>query len=152
MTTFSFTTPPPQTLQSLSPKDYEIRLIVAGTRHYNKRREFHEMICRYLARFDKPVLFISGAAASGADRLIIQWCHKFGFPCLEMPADWEAAPRAAGYIRNAAMAEVGNHLFAFYDGESKGTAHMIDLAMQKLMRVKIFNYNEPEDVPDGDKR
>jgi hypothetical protein len=132
-----YETPSPQSLCSQSPKDYAVRCIVAGTRKYDNMREFHEAVCDQLRDFDAPVLFISGAARSGADDLIIRWCHRFGYPCLQMPADWNTG-RGAGFARNTNMAILGTHLLAFHDGQSPGTQHMIDQAIRHRLSVRTL--------------
>lgn len=138
-----FVVPKPQALQSVDPRDYRIRVVVAGTRGYNDRKRFHEFMCRFVARFKQPILFISGAAKTGADRLIILWCKKFGFPCLEMPADWDNHGKGAGYIRNAAMGRIATRVVAFYDGHSNGTANMIDIGLEKGIPVVIVKITLP---------
>lgn len=146
--------PKQQTEQSTDLHDYQVRIIVAGSRGYNNKQEFHECIIDYLDRFDKPVLFISGAAPSGADDLIIQWCKKFNYPCKEMPADWDNLDvpsvaiktnakgkqynAAAGHQRNEAMAEVASHLICFYNGHSPGTKRMIEIANEKLIPTRVI--------------
>ncbi len=126
-----------QTNQSLNLRDYNKRVIVAGTRGYNDRVMFHNVISSFVNDEIEPILFISGAAATGADRLIIQWCNKFVYPCLEYPADWDLG-RSAGYRRNEQMAEVATGLIAFYDGTSPGTGHMIDLANEYQLPIKVI--------------
>jgi hypothetical protein len=130
-----YKTPKPQENQSNNPKDYKIRIIVAGTRKWTGKVLFHEVITEYIERFNEPILFVSGAARTGADRYIIDWCKKYQYPCMEIPADWDAYGKGAGFIRNAEMLEVGTHLVCFWDGKSKGTAHMRDIASEKLMNV-----------------
>ena len=127
--------PKPQDEQSLNPKEYKNRIVVAGTRNWFDKRMFHETLIEYLKRFEEPVLFISGAAPTGADRLIIDWCKKFKYPCLEMPADWDRAGKSAGYIRNAEMAEIGSHLLCYWDLKSNGTKHMREVASEKNMKI-----------------
>ena len=56
------------------------------------------------------------------------------------PAGWDQFKKAAGYIRNKEMAEYADALIAFWDGKSKGTKHMIDLARKNNLKVKIFYY------------
>lgn len=127
--------PKPQEIHSTNPKDYKVRIIVAGTRGWSDKKLFHETIIEYLERFDEPILFISGAARTGADRFIIDWCKKFKYPCLQVPADWDSNPRSAGYIRNAEMLEVATHLLCYWDAKSRGTAHMRQIASEKLLPV-----------------
>jgi hypothetical protein len=131
----------PQELQSLELSDYEIRICVNGTRHWADKKTFHAVMIEVLE--DIPdgtnIIFISGDAATGADALIIAWCRKFGFPCKRMPADWEASPRGAGYIRNTQMSECMTRLISFWDGVSRGTKHLIDLAIIRNLPVRIVN-------------
>lgn len=54
------------------------------------------------------------------------------------PADWKKYGSSAGYIRNDEMAKYADCLIAFWDGKSKGTKHMIDLAVKRKIKVKLF--------------
>jgi hypothetical protein len=38
------------------------------------------------------------------------------------------------------MAKAATHLVAFWDGESRGTKHMIDIAKSLDLTVRVFNY------------
>ena len=42
------------------------------------------------------------------------------------------------------MAEYGDALIAFWDGKSKGTLHMINLAKERNLKVKIVIYETKE--------
>lgn len=44
------------------------------------------------------------------------------------PANWAEFGKYAGYIRNYDMGKNADMLIAFWDGKSKGTSHMIDIA------------------------
>ena len=47
----------------------------------------------------------------------------------------------AGPLRNEKMARVADALIAFWDGKSRGTKNMIDLANMKGISVRIVRYN-----------
>lgn len=51
-----------------------------------------------------PAAIVHGGA-SGADTLAARWAKSRGVPCAAMPADWQKHGRAAGPIRNRAMAD-----------------------------------------------
>jgi hypothetical protein len=90
----------------------------------------------YIKTLDgQSVIFISGAAKSGADALIIRFCKEHNLPWVEYPADWDNLGKSAGYVRNVAMARVGTHLITFYDGVSKGTRHMAAEALKRGLAV-----------------
>ena len=55
------------------------------------------------------------------------------------PADWNKG-KSAGYIRNEKMANYADALIAFWNGMSRGTEHMINLAKQYKLKIRICNY------------
>lgn len=66
---------------------------------------------------------------SGAEMVI----HKF-------PADWVRLGKRAGFKRNQEMGEFADAAVCFWDGNSKGTKHMIDI-MNKLNKpVYVVRY------------
>lgn len=136
MTSYAF--PKEQSLKSLRLKDYANRVIVCGSRGFSDKVLFHEKIMEYLEEFTEPVLFISGAAPTGADDLIIRWCQKFNYPCKQVPADWDTQGKRAGFLRNTKMAEMATHVLAFYDGTSPGTKHMLEEAEERKLIEKII--------------
>jgi hypothetical protein len=134
--------PPEQKERSLEVKAYTNRIVVCGTRKYNDRHKFHSVMLDYLETFESPVLFISGAAPSGADDLIIRWCMKFNYPCLEVPADWDRLGQRAGFERNNRMVKIATHVVAFWDGRSPGTKHMLEITSDLGLPEKIILINQ----------
>lgn len=129
--------------------DYPVRVIVAGSRKYNDYRFFSEVLSDYVEQYDDPVIFISGKAKTGADALIIRWCQEFHLPWAEFPANWDLG-KHAGYVRNAEMAAVATNLIAFWDGQSRGTKHMLGLAKKhNLIVLPILIDIEPKEEPHG---
>ena len=63
-------------------------------------------------------------------------------------ADWNNQGKKAGILRNIKMAEYATSddsipvLFAFWNGSSRGTKHMIDTATKYGMEVHIIRYLE----------
>jgi hypothetical protein len=53
------------------------------------------------------------------------------------PADWEHKGKIAGAIRNKQMAENADALIAIWDGKSKGTKNMIDLALRNGLSIYV---------------
>lgn len=131
----------------------ELRIIVAGSRDFQNYDLLRDTIMKFLEDKDDSdivdnlshVKFISGTAR-GADVLGEQFAYTYGYNIVRFPADWDRLGRRAGYIRNAEMAKYaskdGNYgvLFAFWDGKSKGTKHMIDLANKYGLEVHVVNF------------
>lgn len=74
---------------------------------------------------EKPTI-ISGTA-SGADQLGERLAREHKFDLIQMPADWDGLGRRAGIVRNEEMAKIATHCIVFWDGESPGTKHMIQM-------------------------
>lgn len=56
------------------------------------------------------------------------------------PADWRKYGKAAGYIRNKEMVDLGADIvLAFQKNKSKGTQHTIDLALAAGITVALFS-------------
>lgn len=112
------------------------RVIVAGSRGFNDYERLRDVLDKLLASKLPDVQVVSGAAR-GADQLGERYASEKGLGVNRMPADWDTHGRRAGYVRNEQMAEVADALVAFWDGESRGTKHMIDIATAKGMMVRV---------------
>jgi len=106
-----------------------IALAVVGSRKYRDR----QCVFKKLDRIHKNLgirLIISGGA-QGPDSYSQEWAESRNVEtCIFLP-DWERFKKSAGFIRNADIVEACDRLLAFWDGESKGTKHSIDLARKK---------------------
>lgn len=128
----------------------ELRIIIAGSRNFNDyeflKREVLNIV-KYDNRPKEYVKIISGCAR-GADTLGEQFAKEYGLEVKKFPADWDGLGKRAGYVRNAEMAKYSvedyndGMLIAFWDGKSKGTKHMIDLANKHGLEVHVVNYKE----------
>lgn len=115
-----------------------MRIIIAGGRDFDNYKlltnTLHEIVF-----YDPDAEIVSGKA-KGADSLGEKYAKEMDIPIKEFPADWNKYGKSAGYIRNKQMAEYSDVLVAFWDGKSKGTKHMIDLAKENKLIVYIINY------------
>lgn len=114
-------------------------VIVAGGRNFNNYDLLRERLDYFLSKRDS-VEIISGDAR-GADKLGRRYAEERGLPCVVMPADWQGQGKKAGYLRNARMADKADALVAFWDGQSKGTAHMIDVMQSQGKPVRVVYYD-----------
>ena len=117
------------------------RVIIAGGRDFNDYPLLKAKCDNILA--DKTathrIIVVSGAA-KGADSLGEQYAREKGYTIEQYPADWNAHGRAAGPIRNTQMANSADALIAFWDGQSKGTKSMINIAKTKGLGVRVISY------------
>jgi hypothetical protein len=133
----------------LDPKKYREVVVVCGTRKFENKALFSSAIRLIRSMVDEKVLFVSGAASSGADRLIINYCHAYRLPCLEIPAQWEQYKRAAGMIRNKEMLKIATRVVAFWDGESSGTTNMVENSRKMGLPLHIIDTNTRKVTHEG---
>lgn len=110
-----------------------MRTIIAGSRCCTDKRD---LIAALSACGWTPTTVISGTA-KGADRLGEAWAAEHDVPCERYPADWDRHGKSAGYRRNERMAECADALIALWDGQSRGTKHMIDIAKRNGLLVRV---------------
>ena len=118
-------------------------IIICGTRTFNSYQTLKNTLDSYLSTIDDDVRFISGGA-QGADSLALAYAQNHRIPCIVIYADWNTYGKSAGPIRNKRMLEEAMHdnpvVIAFWDGISKGTKNMIDLAEKNNVELYIVNY------------
>ena len=81
---------------------------------------------------------IVSGGARGVDSLAEKTARAFNFYEKTFVANWAKYGKQAGYIRNKEMIEYADEVAAFWDGESPGTKHSIDLALKLRKSLIIF--------------
>ena len=130
-----------------------MKVIVAGSRSF---ADF-ELMCQKLDRIlqhQTDIEIVSGTA-NGADKLGEQYAKLRGYPVKLFPADWEdmsepgiAKRRSdgavynalAGHKRNEQMAKYADACVIFWDGKSKGSKDMYDLAGLHGLKRRIIEF------------
>lgn len=123
-----------------------MKTIIAGSRDigstmYNDRRiqsACTSVIEHAVKESGFNITEVVSGCAFGVDKLGETWAEDNSIPIVKFPADWDLHGRKAGYVRNAQMAEYADALIAIWDGKSKGTANMIELAKNKELKVYVF--------------
>jgi len=142
-----------------------MRVIIAGTRTFNDyqlliqrslgfiyheiyRAGCHEKFTpdgqKYMVFNEGTVEIVSGMA-NGADKLGEKMAAQCFFQLQQFPADWDAHGKSAGNKRNLAMAKYAKEqrgmLIAFWNGKSRGTKNMIELAKKNGLTVNVVRYD-----------
>ena len=115
-----------------------IKVIIAGGRDFHDYSLLESMCDLAFKRYGQ-IEVVSGCA-KGADELGERYANERGHLIKRFPADWDKYGKSAGYRRNNEMADYAGALLAFWDGSSKGTQHMINLAKNKGLAVKVISY------------
>lgn len=116
-----------------------MKYIIAGGRDFDQFDLMCET-CEKIIAGDPDVEIVSGAAV-GADKLGEQYAKLKEYRVKQFPADWSLG-RKAGPLRNIEMSKYGDVLIAFWDGESRGTKHMITIAKERDLDVHVIHYTK----------
>jgi hypothetical protein len=113
------------------------RVIISGPRDATVVDDV-ETVLRGLFRRNPQIELVVGDAP-GVDGIVRAWAARNDRDVKVFKADWEKHGRAAGPIRNRAMAEYGTSLVAFqYVGrKTPGTQSMIREAAKKNLSTMV---------------
>lgn len=111
------------------------RVIVAGSRSFDNFELLQRKLDFFLGKLEN-VEVVSGGAR-GADQMGELWAEDHSVPVKLFPADWKKHGKSAGYRRNEEMARYATHLVAFWDGKSRGTKHMVEVARHLGLKTRV---------------
>ena len=123
----------------------DLRIIITGGRHRNHQEDYNTLL---EALFDidmhwcgaRGQVIIQGGCPTGIDAMARKLAADYHQPLETFPADWKKHGRAAGPIRNQAMADAGADLCLAFPsaGRSTGTWDMIRRACAAGIETRIY--------------
>jgi len=125
------------------------RVIIAGSRSLQyestgpRQHLFHKLDNLLSAKRKGQEIVIISGTARGADQFGELYANAKGFKIERYPADWDQYGKSAGYKRNVQMAENADALVALWDGKSRGTKHMLDIAKEHGLPSRTI-YTNPQ--------
>ena len=114
-----------------------MRIIIAGSRNFTNYQKLKQECDKFLQDY-KNIEIVSGAHYKGADKLGEKYAAEKTIKIIKFPANWLKYGKAAGPKRNKQMAIYAGALIAFWDGKSKGTKNMIQLAKYNQLETRII--------------
>lgn len=126
------------------------RVIIAGSRSIEDREVFARAVMdsRLPVSNDpsETVEVVHGGCPEGVDAFAAAWADAYDWdttvfspwdPDSASDYTWDEHGKAAGPRRNAQMAAYADALLAIWDGESRGTKSMIDVALVHALDVDV---------------
>ena len=118
-----------------------MNIAIVGGRDFNDYTLLKESILAYIDAHEKPENIVSGGA-KGADTLVAQFAAEMGIPLLIFKPDYQKYGRGATLVRNTKIIENAEVVFAFWDGQSKGTKDSIKKAKKLEKELYIITYKQ----------
>jgi hypothetical protein len=115
-----------------------MKIVIAGGRYFTD----YKILCQFCDEIlqNQNMIKILSGGARGADLLGENYAKERNYKLVRFPAAWNKYGKRAGVLRNAEMAKYADFLIAFWDGKSKGTLSMINLAEKQGLKVYVYYY------------
>lgn len=110
-----------------------MKVIIAGGREITD----YDLVLKAVLNAGFDITAVVSGGARGVDAMGERFAEEAGIQLFKFPADWDKHGRAAGPIRNQVMGDFADALIAIWDGQSRGTKHMIDYATKKGLKVYV---------------
>lgn len=118
----------------------QVRLAIVGSRTFNNYSLAAAIIDKIAKEYGYTYTEIVSGGAKGADAIGELYADSNGLKKKIFPADWKTYGKRAGFIRNVDIIENCDVCICFWDGESHGTRHDIELCVQKHKPCHIYNF------------
>ena len=121
-----------------------MKIAVVGSRNFKDKDLFIEEMINFEYQtysVDSSIISYISGGARGVDT----WAKEFADGCTRgikvIKPDWNKHGKKAGFLRNIDIINEADFVMAFWDGESKGTKHSIDLAIKAGKPINIYVRN-----------
>jgi hypothetical protein len=115
----------------------KLKIIIAGSRNFNNEKLLFQKCGSIISK--NPVTEIISGNSKGADLLGEKFAIANSLSVTKFIPNWQLYGKGAGEKRNIEMAKHANGLIAFWDGKSKGTKNMIEIAKKYNLRLWLIH-------------
>lgn len=124
-----------------------MKISIIGSRTFNDYDFLKKSVLESIDINDVDEIVSGGAR--GADKLGELFAGEFNKSTNIFLPDWDKYGKRAGFIRNADIIKNSDFVFAFWDGESKGTLDSINTAKKLKKKIIIFNTSTKEVINES---
>lgn len=115
------------------------RILVTGSRTWTDRTAIRHALTWCRRMYGPTATVVHGACPHGADAIADREAQTLGLQVERHPADWQTYGKRAGYVRNAAMVELGSDVcLAFVRNGSPGASMCASLAERADIPVQYL--------------
>jgi len=127
----------------LAQRNKMIDLAIIGSREFSDFEYLEQkilLVCNIEEFSVLEIKSIVSGGAKGADTLAEKFAEKYLLFKKIFYPDWNKFGKSAGFRRNKDIIENSDIVIAFWDSESKGTKHSIDISKKLNKKIYIFEY------------
>jgi hypothetical protein len=117
-------------------KGGSVKVAIVGSRNYPHPESVIRFVEQLAAKYPDAIVVSGGAR--GVDSIAEEAAERSGLSTLIFPADWARHGRRAGYLRNEDIIAAADIVVGFWDGESRGTQHSLDLAIRAGKQLFVY--------------
>lgn len=110
-----------------------MKVIIAGSRGINDIN----IIRRAVSDSGFEITEVVSGGAAGVDMQGERWANENSVPVKRFMPDWKQNGKSAGVLRNIQMAKYADALIAVWNGTSRGTGHMIEIANHRYLKIHV---------------
>ena len=119
-----------------------MKIAIVGSRTFSDYITLENYIDGIVKENQYDVTEVVSGGAKGADALGELYATTHGLKKTIFYADWKTYGRRAGFVRNVDIIKNCDICFAFWDGESHGTKHDIELCEEYNKPCYIYRFDE----------
>lgn len=114
-----------------------MKIAIVGSRNFRDK----SLLDGTMEKYRDVITHIVSGGASGADTMGESWAKSHNIQTIIYKPDWKTYGKSAGFIRNELIIKDCDLCIAFWDGQSRGTAHSISLCKKFKKQLHIVQYS-----------
>ena len=118
-----------------------MKIAVVGSREFREKDLIGYILSLETESFHSQEVTIVSGGARGVDSWAEEIADLANFKKEIFKPEWDKYGKSAGFIRNKLIVNEADKVIAFWDGQSKGTKHSIDLAIKASKPIDIYIRN-----------
>ena len=122
----------------------DVKLAIVGSRTFFDYKVLKKTLDDISTEHCLSYVEIISGGAKGADSLGEMYAKEKGIPTKIFPAEWKKYGKSAGFKRNVDIIKNCNVCVCFWDGESHGTKHDIELCKEMHKPCFVWNFIKNE--------
>ena len=116
-----------------------MNIVISGSGSFDDYKYFQSMINEHLRHRDKKGIVLVAGDGYGTDSMTNTFASRYHYEFKEFLTDKTLSGKRASMQKNMQMLDIADEVIVFWDGRSKGAAHIIGQSLQRKIKIKVFD-------------